>query len=76
MPTLMKIGNVKIQIFADDHNPPHFHVVAQGYEALVSIRDFVVLRGSIRRRDLETALEWAARNRQVLEHEWQRLNDR
>lgn len=50
-PTIVKIGNLKIQIFADDHNPPHFHVVTP---------DFEILAGRIDRRSLEVALAWAA----------------
>lgn len=74
MPTLANIGGLKIQIFADDHNPPHFHVVTPDHEALIAIADFSMLRGSLVRRDLDAALSWAAENRKVLEHEWDRLN--
>lgn len=74
MPTLVKIGNLKIQIFADDHNPPPFHVVTPDHEALVAIADLTMLRGVLRRSDLDAALKWASPNMEVLENEWQRLN--
>ncbi|MDB5554474.1 MAG: hypothetical protein JWL86_4458 [Rhizobium sp.] len=74
MPTIVKLGNLKIQIFADDHNPPHFHVVTPDYEALVRIRDLEVHVGRIDQRSLETAREWASVNMEVLENEWKRLN--
>ncbi len=75
MPTLVRLGNIKIQMFADDHNPPHFHVVTPDHEALVSLADLVVLRGAIRASDLRTALEWASENAAFLAGEWSRLND-
>lgn len=74
MPTLVRIGNLKIQVFADDHNPPHFHVVTPDHEALVALATLTVLRGTIRRRDLDTALEWVRANRETVAREWERLN--
>ncbi|MGW6778971.1 DUF4160 domain-containing protein [Brucella pituitosa] len=74
MPTLIKIGNLKIQIFADDHNPPHFHVVTPDYEALIRISNFEVMTGNIDRRTLAAAIEWASDNKRILEDEWKRLN--
>lgn len=74
MPTIAKIGNIKIQIFASDHNPPHFHVVTAEYEVLIAVSNFTILRGSIRRRDLDIALQWARVNRETLKNEWKRLN--
>lgn len=74
MPTIIKIGNLKIQIFADDHNPPQFHVVTPNFEALVRISSFEVLAGRIDRRSLDTALAWASEKKEVLENEWKRLN--
>lgn len=37
MPTIVGLGNVKIAIYARDHNPPHFHVLTADYAAIVSI---------------------------------------
>jgi hypothetical protein len=74
MPTLVRIGNLKIQVFADDHNPPHFHVVTPNHEALVGLATLTVLRGEIRRRDLDSALEWVRENRETVAGEWERLN--
>lgn len=76
MPTIVKIGNLKIQVFADDHDPPHFHIVTPDYEALVRLSDMTILAGSIDRRSYDTALSWAAENMGILEHEWRRLNER
>jgi len=74
MPTIVRIGNLKIQVFADDHNPPHFHVVTPDHEALVALATLTVLRGTIRRRDLKTAVEWVRANREAVADEWERLN--
>lgn len=76
MPTIVTIGNLKIQIFADDHNPPHFHVVTPDREALVRISDLSILAGSLTGREYKAAVAWAAAHREELEDEWNRLNQR
>lgn len=76
MPTIVKLGNVLIRIFADDHNPPHFHVVTPDHEAIILIADLSVHAGTIDRGSLDTAMTWAAGNKEVLENEWKRLNER
>ncbi|MGE6743325.1 DUF4160 domain-containing protein [Allorhizobium pseudoryzae] len=78
MPVLMRLGNMKIMLFADDHNPPHFHVATPDHDALILIRDLSVLQGQITARNLQLVREWAStdENRKRLESEWKRLNER
>jgi len=76
VPTLFMFGNLKIRMFAGDHNPPHFHIMTPEHEALVRIADLAVLAGSIDRRSYDLACRWAAENRELLEREWHRLNER
>jgi hypothetical protein len=35
MPTIAIVDGVKIQMFYDDHNPPHFHAIIGGSEMLI-----------------------------------------
>lgn len=39
MPTLARFGNIKIQMFADDHAPVHFHVRTPTSKAVVTLAD-------------------------------------
>lgn len=74
MPTLFMLGNLKIQVFAGDHNPAHFHVVSPDREALIRIADFAVIAGALSGREYRLAVEWASSNKERVEHEWHRLN--
>lgn len=74
MPTIVKLGNIAIRVFANDHNPPHFHVVAGDYQISILLSDFTPMAGSMDRKSLSIALEWAEKNKGVLNDEWQRLN--
>ncbi|NTJ44001.1 DUF4160 domain-containing protein [Agrobacterium larrymoorei] len=78
MPLIVKLGNIKIHIYADDHNPPHFHVSTPDHDALVQITDLSVLQGRITRRAYDAVVLWASAkgNKKVLEDEWRRLNER
>jgi hypothetical protein len=70
MPVLFNAGSYVIAMYFEDHNPPHIHVVGPDFEALVSIRDAVVFRGSIPARFSRQALAWIAENRDDLVSKW------
>lgn len=76
VPTVHRIGKLLIQLFADDHAPPHFHVDAPNGKAMVRIDTLEIHRGSLTRRDYEAARDWASQNRELLINEWNRLNER
>lgn len=75
VPTIQRFDSCTISIYAGDHLPPHFHVrMRDGREALVSIEQLEVLRGSISRRELAAATAWAAANQSALLAAWKELN--
>lgn len=76
MPTVAILGHVHIRMFANDHNPPHFHVVTANHQISIRLNDLSVMVGSMDRGSLSLALAWAVANRKVLEDEWHRLNER
>ena len=47
MPTFFTINGVKIQLFFDDHAPPHFHTAIAEYKALIAIETGVILEGDL-----------------------------
>ena len=77
MPRLATIGRVGVCVYADDHMPPHFHVLTPDGDAQVRLDSLELIRGALRRSDLETAIDWASdtANWQKLWAEWRRLNE-
>jgi hypothetical protein len=63
-------------IYADDHNPPHFHVKGRGWSYVVDIETLSVTRGAPMAGHADGALEWAARNKQLLRDKWAEYNER
>ena len=39
------IGKTEIRVYANDHLPPHFHIVNPDFEALIVIEDFSTYAG-------------------------------
>ena len=44
-------------MYIDDHNPPHFHVWYDDYQAEITIKEGIV-RGEMPRRALRLVFEW------------------
>ena len=70
MPAISMFYGVLVQMFWDDHAPPHFHAVYAEFEALIDIRTLEVIRGKLPRRALVLVLEWAQEHRQELMEDW------
>ncbi len=76
MPTIVTLGKIAIRMFADDHNPPHFHVNAPSGRVSVRIDNLSVMAGRIGKKDLAVALEWVDGHLEELVAEWRHLNER
>jgi hypothetical protein len=76
MPVLQRFGAASLRIYADDHRPPHFHIVSPEFQVLVRISDLTVIAGEARSADLVEALAWARENKEFLALKWAELNER
>lgn len=74
MGKLHEIGNIVIRVYANDHLPPHFHVISPDFQALVEIETLAVLAGSLEGRARKSVMEWVSQNRNVIKAEWNRIN--
>lgn len=75
MPTVVRLSKCKITMYAGDHNPPHFHVLASdGSEAWIALASLRVIWGSVRPPALKEALMWAHENLAGLAAKWKELN--
>jgi Domain of unknown function (DUF4160) len=75
MPTIAIVDGVKIQMFDDDHNPPHFHAIIGGVETLIAIRSLDVIRGSLPPGRQRRVLTWAREHQGELALNWIRCQD-
>ena len=76
MPTLQRFGAVSVRMYADDHRPPHFHIVGPDFQVLVRISDLTVIAGEARPAQIAEAIAWAKDQREMLALKWAELNER
>ena len=74
MPTLVRIGRMRLVMFFRDHMPPHFHVSTPDGDAQIALADLSIINGQLRTSELEAVRRWARANIEFLEAEWERLN--
>ena len=56
MPTISIFFGIIVQMFWNEHTPPHFHCSYGEYEALIDIQTREVLQGRMPRRALNLVL--------------------
>ena len=74
MPEISRFYGIVIYMYIDDHNPPHFHVWYEGYEAIVTIEDGIIT-GSLPRRALRLVYEWLDKHQEELMENWRLLSN-
>lgn len=73
MPELSRFLGIVIAMYFNDHNPPHFHVLYNEYDAEIEIRNLTVLNGKLPARVLGLAMEWAEIHKDELMDNWNLL---
>ncbi len=70
MPTISIFYGIIIQMYWNDHAPPHFHALYAEHEAVIDIRTLALIEGNLPRRAMALVLEWAQEHRKELEEDW------
>jgi len=61
---------IKIMMYFDEHNPPHFHAVYNEHKALIRIEDMALMNGSLPAKALGLVIEWAVLHKDDLIDNW------
>ena len=70
MPTSSSFYGIMIQMYWDDHAPPHFHATYGSEEALFAILDGRPIKGTLPRRVLKLVRRGASDHRDELVENW------
>jgi len=57
MPEISRFYGIIITMNYNEHNPPHFHALYQGYEVSVEIKTGII-KGTMPKRALKMIFEW------------------
>ena len=70
MPEISRFLGIIIAMYFNDHNPPHFHVLYNEFEAEIEIKTLAILEGELPPRVFGLALEWAGLHKEELLDDW------
>jgi hypothetical protein len=70
MPTVCRFYGIIIQIYYNDHDPPHFHVIYNDFKAVIAINDMSILFGDLPPKAIGLVMEWARTHKAELLLDW------
>ena len=75
MPEISLFRGIRITMYYEDHNPPHFHAEYAGYRCLVDIQEGCVIKGFLPSRQLKLVLAWNELHKDELMQNWELAKD-
>ena len=74
MPTIKMFDGIKVDVYARDHPPPHFHALYGGYEELIVIETLETYAGGLPKTQRRKVVAWAANHKDWLLSVFNQLN--
>ncbi len=71
MPEISRFFGIVIRMHFDEHDPPHFHAIYEGQEAVIRISDLTVYAGRLSLRALRLVSKWAELHHVELNKNWE-----
>lgn len=70
MPTISVFFGIVVQMYYNDHPPPHVHAYYQGFEVLVAIESGDVIAGAMPAKASRLVCEWVLARQELLRENW------
>lgn len=79
MATILRVRDLRVVIYSNDHRPPHCHVIGLGGAAKVAlgegpVRPWVMISNGLSRRQLTQALEVVIEHQELLLERWSEIH--
>ena len=71
MPEISLFYGIRVTMYYDDHNPPHFHVEYAGNKAIIDILNASVMRGALPNKQLKLVLAWCVLHQDERMQNWE-----
>ena len=75
MPEISRFLGIKIFMYFNEHNPPHFHDENNEYKASKHIKTFGVMEGKLPSKVLGLVVEWAEDHQEELLKNWNNIKE-
>ena len=66
---------IRVTMYYEDHNPPHFYAENNGNKAIVDINEARVIKGDLPSRQLKLILAWCVIHQDELMQNWELSKD-
>ena len=76
MPEICLFRGIRILMYYEDYNPPHFHCEYAGYKCMVDVVSGCVIKGTLPSRQLKLVLAWNELHREELMQNWELAKDK
>lgn len=74
MHSVVELGSIQIRIYPSNHKLRHFHISTTYGEAKMRMSDLTLMKGRLRREDLDLVRRWARQHRWQIEDGWNQEN--
>lgn len=71
MPIISEFFGIKVQMYWEDHLPPHFHAEYSGNKVMIEIQSATVIKGIFPFRQLKLILAWCEIHKDELLINWE-----
>lgn len=75
MPEISLFYGIRITMYYEDHNPPHFHAEYNGQKVIVDILRGCVIKGGLPSKQLKLILAWCVIHQDELMQNWELSKD-
>ena len=75
MPEISLFYGIRVTMYYEDHNPPHFHAEYNGNKAIVDINAARVIKGALPSKQLKLILAWCVIHQDELMQNWELSKD-
>jgi hypothetical protein len=73
MPQVSRFRGISVEMYHDDHPPPHFHVYYADESAIIELETVRIMGGRLSPRIHRLVIEWGRRRRAQLRENWRRV---
>ena len=74
MPRIAEFFGIVVNMYTNDHVPPHFHARYGEFRVLVEIETLEIYAGSMPAPQMRCVIEWARENQERLRSLWAEIN--
>ena len=75
VPRVSEFYGIVVEMFHNEHGPPHFHAKYAEYKVTIGIGPVRVLQGHLPARAERLVIEWAVLHERELADNWERARD-